>query len=434
MIRKATGYKPPAISVSYGRLNAIQLQRPAGEVAGLAILVSGADDRGGRAAALARELERRDIAVLPVDLDAWRPALDTDPGECIYLGSDIEGLAKEAQRLVESRHYLHPVVVGVGEGGTLAYAALADAPAATFAGAVSLEPSDALATAVPVCEGARATAVGARGFSYAEDAALPDRGVVIRAGDGPSDAQAASDTSGSHRLEVKEAATPEARLALAVDAVSDIAAADADAKALPVVDIPAKGKAERLAVFYSGDGGWRDIDKSVGEALAEQGVHVVGVDSLRYFWSVRKPERIASDLARIVHDADPSGKLPISLLGYSFGADTAPFAWPFLPAEIRDRIRFIGLLGTEKMTPFQVTIENWLGMGGDHEVAAAIAALPNEKVLCVYGGEETETACEDPRLAAVEKLKLDGGHHFDGDYDALSGQLLEAMKRRDQAS
>lgn len=33
-----------------------------------------------------------------------------------------------------------------------------------------------------------------------------------------------------------------------------------------------------MAVIYSGDGGWRDIDKEVGNALQQQGVPVVGVE------------------------------------------------------------------------------------------------------------------------------------------------------------
>lgn len=433
-IRREAGYLPPTISVSYGRLNNVPMQPPVGKLQGLAILVSGSGDRDGRAAKLARELERRDIAVLPVDIDAWRPLLNTDPGECIYLGSDLEGLSKEAQRLLDSHHYLHPVVLGVGEGATLAYAALADAPAATLAGTVSIDPAVALNTAVPVCKGAEPTAVAGGGFSYGLDAPLPSPGVMVMADAPTMAAAAASAQTGSFRLETKTAATADERLSLAVDAVAEIAAADAGDKSLPVVDIPTVGTPTRLALFYSGDGGWRDIDKSVGEQLAAQGIQVVGVDSLRYFWSVRQPDKVAKDMASIIRDADPSGKLPVALLGYSFGADVTPFAWPHLPDDIRSRIDFIGLLGTEKTTPFQVTMENWLGLGGDRDVAQAIAALPQDRVFCVYGDEETESACEDPRLTAVEKLKVGGDHHFDGDYQGLTTQIVSAMNRRTQTN
>ena len=52
-----------------------------------------------------------------------------------------------------------------------------------------------------------------------------------------------------------------------------------------------------------GDGGWRDLDKTMGEWMAQQGVHVVGFDALRYFRSKRRPEEFAADLAAIAASA-----------------------------------------------------------------------------------------------------------------------------------
>ena len=55
-----------------------------------------------------------------------------------------------------------------------------------------------------------------------------------------------------------------------------------------------------MAIVYSGDGGWRDIDKDIADRLHELGLPVVGVDSLRYFWSEQSPDVAAADLARII--------------------------------------------------------------------------------------------------------------------------------------
>lgn len=174
-----------------------------------------------------------------------------------------------------------------------------------------------------------------------------------------------------------------------------------------------------------GDGGWRDLDKTIGEWMATQGIHVVGLDALRYFWSKRQPQELASDIAALVGKADPSGRLPVLLIGYSFGADTLPFAWPLLPHELQDRTRSIALLGPGQTTSFQITVAGWLGIGGDgYDIPPTIAALPAGRVICVHGREEKESACTSAALKGVTDVETDGGHHFDGDYEALARKIL----------
>jgi len=418
-----------AVTVDGDQLENIPVLQPDSPPTGLVILVS---DKGGIKKAdrdVAEALKKRGLIVLPVDLEVWRKQLDADGGECVYLGSDIEELAKEAQRTLSLDSYFHPVVAGQGEGGTLAYAAVADAPAATVAGAVVLDPAPVLRTRLPVCEGAKPTPEAGGGFSYALDAPLPATAVFVS--EQPLAGESAAGEERFDRTIGKTAADPVARVAMALDAISDAAKRDALAQALPIVDIPTTTKPQALALFYSGDGGWRDIDKSVGDWLAQHGVQVVGVDSLQYFWSERSPESVAKDAADIIARADPSGKLPLAVLGYSFGADTFPFVWPKLPQELRDRIRFVGLLSPSTSTRFQVTVGSWLGLDGDHPVVPAIAALPLDRVLCVYGeDEEDDSACVDPALAAMRRLKVAGGHHYDEDYGALAARLLGMITAR----
>ena len=93
-----------------------------------------------------------------------------------------------------------------------------------------------------------------------------------------------------------------------------------------------------MAVIYSGDGGWRDLDKQIGEALAARGVPVVGVDSLRYFWRARTPDEIAQRPRRRSSTTTATRwehASASSLVGYSFGAGILPFALNRLPAEPR---------------------------------------------------------------------------------------------------
>jgi len=417
------------ILISSERLNDVPLLQPAGKPTGIAIVVSQKGGLGTDDEALTKLLLDRDFLVLTVDLEKWRKELDQDTGDCTYFVSDLEGVAKEAQRQIAVDTYMHPVVIGIGEGGVMAYASMSDAPAATLAGAVAVDPSVALKTKLPSCEGADYEAVPGEGFSYSYDADLPNPATIVR--EKPDTDPKGPPSAGFFLAQEKIGATKAERFVMAADAAVDIAKEDASAEALPIIDIPAgNGPAKYLAVFFSGDGGWRDIDKSVGDIIAKKSVHVVGVDSLRYFWSLRKPEDIAKDIARIVAKADPTGKLPVVLLGYSFGANTIPFSWPFLPKPLQDRVSLVGLIGTEETTPFQVSVGAWLGLGGDNEVAPAVARLPLDKVLCVYGSEEDDTACTAPSLDAVQKIQLEGDHHYDEKYEMLAGKLMEAVESR----
>jgi len=38
--------------------------------------------------------------------------------------------------------------------------------------------------------------------------------------------------------------------------------------------------------------------------------------------------------------------------------------------------------------------------------------------------------CPDSAMAHAEVVRTEGGHHFDGDYDALAQRILDGARRR----
>jgi type IV secretory pathway VirJ component len=186
-------------------------------------------------------------------------------------------------------------------------------------------------------------------------------------------------------------------------------------------------------VIWSGDGGWRDLDKTLGEILAQRGVPVVGVDCLRYFWQARRPEEVAADLARIIDSATATWSTPkVVLIGYSFGADILPFAYNRLPERVRGSVVQLSLLGLEAHAPFEIEVTGWLGHV-DQEAPSVLPELQRldpARVQCVYGEEDEGSVCPAPELARAEIIETPGGHHFDADYAALAERILQGALRR----
>jgi type IV secretory pathway VirJ component len=420
----------PVAQRDEGRFGRVQAYAPTnGGAAGLVFLFS---DAGGWNAALdadARALAGEGVAVVGVDLPQYLRGLAASDDGCHYLISEVEDLSKRLQRDLAFPIYRTPILAGIGAGGALTYAALAQTPAATVAGAVSIDPAPALGTTVPLCAGAPSAAAPGGGFSYGVAPHLPGWWLVSRRDALPPALQPLA-TPGSNDGDAAQRLLAAVRAGLATtSAVAPPALAE-----LPLVEIPVERPHGLMAVIYSGDGGWRDIDKQLGDTLAAAGVPVVGVDCLRYFWRARTPEEVGRDLGRIIDAYGTRWQTPrVLLIGYSFGADILPFAYNRLPEAARARVVQLSLLGVEPRAAFEFSVTGWFGGKPPADAPAVLPELqriPLAMVQCFYGDEEEDTLCRDPALAAAEIIRTEGGHHFDGDYEALARRILAGAARR----
>jgi type IV secretory pathway VirJ component len=204
------------------------------------------------------------------------------------------------------------------------------------------------------------------------------------------------------------------------------------ADALPVIEVPAQDAQDTVSLFYSGDGGWRDLDRAVAEQMALRGYPAVGLDALRYFWQRKGPEQAASDLSRLMQEyREKWHSKRFVLIGYSFGADVMPALYNRLPDSDKQQIDAIVLLALARSGAFEIHVDGWLGKDGN-EVATGpeLIKLPAAKVLCVYGEDEAQESGCTQEQSVGETLKLPGGHHYDEDYPALAERLIAAIKKR----
>ena len=216
-------------------------------------------------------------------------------------------------------------------------------------------------------------------------------------------------------------------------------AAQASAQALPnlpkgtLVELHADNAASRdLALIISGDGGWADLDKQLGGLLAQRGVSVLGFDAYKYFNETRSPEDAARDVnAALAYYLKAWKKDRLLLIGFSFGGAVMPFVLNRMPADLKPKVALVSLLATETYANWEIHWGDWLQdkpHAGARQLAPEMARLDKFKLLCVYGADEAASSlCPTLPAGQAELLKLPGGHHFDGDYPALTDQILRRM-------
>ncbi|MDG4897703.1 AcvB/VirJ family lysyl-phosphatidylglycerol hydrolase [Mesorhizobium sp. WSM4976] len=425
----------PALALDGGRFGDVQVVVPGGEIRGYVVLFSGVAgwtqaDKVGLDA-----LGAQGALAVGVDTRTYLNNLTKGDQACDNLVGDVEGLSRQLQRQHSGLQYHFPIVAGVGTGGTLAGLILAQSPVNTLAGAISVDPSLTLPGKRPLC-GAGAASKHDAGYVYGPTKTLNGFWSVGLTASEAADAR-------THIKDLENEGTPMAFTLLAGTPADGLASllqphlAKAEATGisdLPLIELPSAKPSDLLAVVLSGDGGWRDLDKTIAEELQSRGVSVVGWDSVRYFWSKKSPEQTAADLSAVIQTYTEKWHADkVALVGYSFGADVLPFAYNLLDADIKSHVAEISLLGFADAADWQIRVAGWLGAAPSAEalpVAPAIKQVPSNLVQCFYGQEETDSLCPELAGRGAEIIQTTGGHHFDGNYARLALRILEGLNRR----
>jgi type IV secretory pathway VirJ component len=422
----------PAAAYETGMLGNPDIRLPEGPAAATVFLFSDMDGWNWQERRVAFALREQGAVVVGIDLPSYLARLEADKGDCVYLVWDMETLSHELQRKGGDAAYHSPILAGVGEGAALALAIVGQTPAATIGRTVAANPTAAVPLRKPLCNIKPEAADGAGTRYGLPQDKLPGAVDVLLTPNADAAGRAHAETLGAG-VAVTATRGP-AWQALERRLLKLVAhAADEEDDAPPVVELPATPALDTLAIVYSGDGGWRDLDKTIAEYLQAHGVPVVGVDALRYFWTQKKPQDAAADLSELIDSYTGSWKAgKVLLIGYSFGADVLPPMINLLPQAQRDRIVQVSLLGLGNATNFEISVGGWVGQ----DTQTGIMTVPELRKLapgliqCIYGEEDEGAACPRLESTGAEVIKTTGSHHFDGDYDALAERILDGLKQR----
>jgi len=453
MLNVAAGIRAEETSAQFGRFGKIFLYQSSAHPAHVVLFVSGDGGWNLGVIDMARELSGLDALVIGIDITSYLKQLERSSEPCLYPAADFELLSKYVQKKRGFPQYITPVLIGYSSGATLVYAILAQAPANAFSGAISLGFCPDLALSKDLCRGSGLDWTrGPRGKGYSflpathlEVPWVAFQGTIDQVCDAAKTRAYVKRVNNGkivmlpkvgHGFSVPKNWLPQLKKEFAritkQRPEKPIQSSAGELADLPLVEVAARDPApDRMAVFWSGDGGWAELDKEVSAGLAGCGVPVVGVNSLKYFWTDRTPEQTAKDLERIIRYYSTLWKKEkVVLIGYSLGADILPFAVNRLNEELKSRVELIALLGPGLQADFEFHISNWLGASSKMALATMpeVRQLSRTRLLCIYGDQEKDSLCPNLGEGNFKKVVLAGSHHFGGNYAQIAETILNEIK------
>jgi len=411
----------------------------------VAILVSDAAGWNSAMIEQARRIAASGAVVIGIPYPALRRHAARESG-CWYVAADFELISHAAQKALKLPQYHPPVLVGVGAAAPIVYAAAAGGPAVTFRGVVSIGFCPEIHLAREICSG---------------DNWDPEYDEARRVSRLPAKKTLPKDwwllETPQHRacspalVRQYAAAVPTAHVGTSLAAALQDLWTEKETKPpaaqprsatmreleeeLQKLPLPFEFRwpaapLNALMVFFSGDGGWASLDEEVAEHLVAHGVGVVGVSSLRYFWTEKTPAQVAGDVRQIAAVLQKSGK-PIFAGGFSFGAEVVPVALTAWNAAERRQLTGIVMIAPGLSASFEIDPLDWIRTPEENPASRVAPAVRTLAIpaLCLAGASEEDSPC--PSLAGapdVRVVRLPGSHHFDNDYAAVGEAVAQFIR------
>jgi len=197
---------------------------------------------------------------------------------------------------------------------------------------------------------------------------------------------------------------------------------------LPISRLNSTDTTKPVVFYISGDGGFNKFSTSLMQNLNRQGYAVIGLNAKEYFWKKRTPKEAAGSIESVINESALKQK-NIVLIGYSFGADVAPFMVTHFSAAVADKVAQLILLSPSPKTDFEIHVLQMLGWGDNSgESVPAEINKTSKPVIIITGDDESGFPFAEVTLKNKKLIKMAGGHHYDGDVAALCKQIVSQMK------
>ncbi len=445
-------------SLSSPRFGAVTVYGNAASPRTFILFVSGAEGWTAVDTEAARALVRLGYMVAGIDLRTYFKSLAQSRESCALAALDLEGLSELIQNKLGFTG-LTPVLAGTAAGASLVYAAAAQARPGVFLGAVSLGFCPRLDIPVPLCRGNGLMEKEDPGGKAVTLLPCPTLDTAWIAISGRPDrvysiesvrtfvsltrfSQLIELPGVGHELKPFEFWLPRFNLALRTLAYLSLAqkpAVPEKLEDLPLIKVPSpRSSSDILVIDITGDGGYSATDRGISEGLAQAGYAAIALNSLKYFWTKKTPEVAAQDLDRILrHYLSEWKKSEVVIVGYSLGADVAPFMINRLPEDLKRRVKLLALLGPSLTVDFEFHLMDWMvskTRPGDLPVLPEILKLDGMRLLCFYGDQDKGNICNRLPTRNLRSMSIPSRHRFGRNYERVLTVILEEVKKLENHS
>lgn len=186
-----------------------------------------------------------------------------------------------------------------------------------------------------------------------------------------------------------------------------------------------------FVLYLSGDGGENSFSKSLMKQVNSKGYPAILFNSQKYFWSKKTPEQTASDIEKVVRYYQSQWKLKdVIMIGYSFGADVAPFVVTRLSKDTYAHLKNIVLMSPSQATDFEVHVAQLLGSGKStgSSVTTEINKIKQKPLLILQGLKETEKIESASLKVSYKLIGLKGGHKYESDTSEVANTIFKNLQ------
>jgi len=458
-------YSNQVDSLFYGAFGKVTIYHPKGIPDSFVLFVSGDGGWNKGVIDMANNLVAHGGMVVGIDIRHYFKSIKSLKSSCYYPAGDFEEVCMTIQKKYKFSQYFKPILVGYSSGATLVYGALAQAPANTFKGAISIGFCPDIEIDRPLCKGSglsqhvlkpgqsfylepckqlTAPFIALNGMidqvctyadtkKFIEEVPMAELVTLPKVGHGFSVTRNwAPQFITAYQKVVNEPGFVE-KMASKNELLQSqsLALLKSD---LPLTLIPTSVNENLPLVFFiSGDGGWTSFDQNVCERLSEKGMPVVGLDAQKYFWKEKQPKETADDITvAIKHYMQLWNRSSFVLLGYSFGACVAPFIANNFPDQLKESLKGVYCFSPDETGDFEIHISDMLHLQtkDKYNVPAALKLIPAMNPVCIFGEEEDSDLRNIFAVPGTKIETLPGNHHYNNDFNAVSGIILKNFQNR----